>query len=156
MAYLDKEAYEAKKRYANRVHKENKENCKTLTEEQHDALSELCSIRHEVHCNKKAFFHCEDSNYKIYWDYIDDGCNGSTINKMLLNVGLPAINFGIDPLDYDCDYDFDECNDEYQDALYEVLNMAEKFNRTIEIYLEKIDETHKTKYAPTGGSRKWW
>ena len=48
MAQLNKDAYYGKMIYAGKKMAKNKE-IETLTEEQHDALSQMCSARHELH-----------------------------------------------------------------------------------------------------------
>jgi len=160
MAYLSKDTYEGKKRAAERRMTENAK-ATTLTPEQHDALSWLCTIRHQMHGNQEAFFLEESSDHSIFWGYIDSG-----INERLTSVGLSEITLKYSVID---DYvtdgtvisdldDEDEEDDEIRqdrmsEALAGVVCLAETFNRTIETYLRAVDEEHGTNYCPAGVQR---
>jgi len=160
MAFLTKEQYEGKQRAAERRMTENAKK-ETLTEEQHDALSWLCMIRHEMHGHQEAFFHEESSDHTKFWNYID-----TDINERLTKAGLSKIEFEYDELDdYNTDGfvisdlddedidDDDEREERIAEALEEIIHLAETFNTTIEDYLREIDEEHGTSYCPTGISR---
>lgn len=147
MAYFDK--YEAKANYVDKVMSENAE-IETLTEEQHDALRELCRIRHEMHCNQDDFFYSEHSNHSTFWHYIDE-----TINSILTDANLPSINFDIDICDYELDYEVDYYDEpeQFEAAYDKCIKMASHVNDLIENYLLQIDKEHGTSYCPTGFAR---
>jgi len=154
---LNEEEYERRNEAAAQRMEKNAENT-SLSEEQHEVLAELCSIRHKMHCHPNGFWISESCDYRIFFNYID-----SEINELLRNAGLPAIKFPDAtncPSDADwdmelnqSDYSDDEWEDMMDDAHHEALNFAEKINTIIEDYLKKIDEKHGTNYAPTGALR---
>lgn len=155
MGMLNKEAYERKREYAVRRMKKNAE-VKTLTEDQHDALSWLCSIRHEVHCNQSAFFYAESADSETFWNYIDDGSGTGEIAERLADADLPPLVWSFDPQDYTFDsvcYELDYTDEEIKEEAERCLEMAEKFNDDIESYLAKIDKKHGTDYCPSGWTR---
>ena len=147
MGFLDKEAYERKNEWAARKMEEQKKKCNTLTEEQHDVLSWLCTIRHEMHCNQKDFFLSESSDHKKYWDYIMD-----EINEELKRVGFRTINFG-NPEFVPTDYDYEMDGLTYEEAEKECYEATSEYNRLIEEFLGEIDSEHGTKYRPGGYGR---
>lgn len=153
MGYLSKEEYERKRAYAERKMKQNSL-IESLTEDQHEALADLCRIRHEIHSNPKGFFNIESK----VWDYIDYG-DGGIINTILENAGLEPIEFNIDPVCYPSNFDYDDEDiwdgkyKDLDDALKEIYTVVEEINNKIEEYLRIIDEAHGTKYCPTGLSR---
>lgn len=156
MAYLDKEAYERKKEWAAKRMAENAL-VETLSEEQHEALEWLCSVRHDVHCNQEDFFCDESVNSSEYWNYIDDG-DGGTIREKLTQAGLPAVEWSFNPDMYTSDslcYELDYTEEEREEERERCFEMAEKFNSDIEKYLKTIDEQHGTNYCPSGASRKF-
>jgi len=160
MAYLSKEAYEGKRRAAERRMMVNAE-VESLSLEQHDALSWLCTIRHEIHGNKEAFFHEESRFHLMFWGYIE-----TDINEKLAEAGLPKIKFEYDVIDdYNTDglvleelrgegiEDDDEIDLRIADAMFKIVFLAESFNGTIESYLREIDDEHGTNYCPAGKQR---
>lgn len=159
MAQLDKNAYYRKMIYAGKKMAANKE-IQTLTEEQHDALSQMCSARHELHTNMDRITKGSEQDYL-----------GSIIeaNGALGKSGLPIID-GIptDTTDYiDIDSireledlgeapsrdDEDEWQEWYDAEYHRIYDELSKLNKKIEKYLEQIDAEHGTHYAPTGASR---
>ena len=159
MAQLNKEAYEGKREWAAKIMAANREK-ETLTEDQCDAIEELCSFRHELHCNQKALFHTGSSDYSQYWDNIGYCGHESDINEALRKAGLPIIfNHEEDVLPTDDDVDSDEYEtdddyqEEYDELLREVLAFASGVNKEIENYLRAIDEEYGTEYAPSGATR---
>jgi len=163
MAYLDKEAYDRKADYAGRRMAENAK-IETLTEEQHDVLSWLCSLRHEMHSNQEDFFFNESGNYGKFTDAVNDDRDVQSINGQLNMAKLPKIKWTKDIYDYDTESEVYELEDhsEYADDEWdelidskrrEALRFAESVNADIEEYLRKIDEEHGTEYAPSGATR---
>ena len=166
MGYLSKEAYERKTEWAHR-HQAEQKAITMLTEEQHDFLSDVCSMRHEIHCNQDSLFNCESANYSRYWSWIDELADSAT------SIGLPHISipdFICLPNDhywnddeiidddgcvYEASLEFD--TDRYWEKLEIAQGMvsdyAEKLNNAIEDWLSAIDRKHGTQYCPRGESR---
>lgn len=148
--------YERKNEWAANRMEQNK-NIDTLTEQQHDALAWLCSIRHTIHTNQKSMFISNSVDFDL-WKYID-GVDDNTIKEKLESVGLPN-NLSWDalfvPSDYDYNMRFNEDKSWYNDydAAYEIhIDFLEKVNTDIENYLRNIDKEHGTNYAPSGHTR---
>ena len=163
MGYVDKDGYDRKREYAARRNAKNAE-IESLTEEQHEALAEVCRIRHELHTHQKSIFNCGSSEYCEMWDYMDDDCDMS-INATLKNAGLAPISLPIDPIEAPNDSDWFTIMDEDDRAQYADYDewYAETFdklcyslnevNNAIEAYLRNIDNEHGTNYCPTGATR---
>lgn len=155
MAKLSKDVYDAKAEWAAQKMLKNAE-CESLTKEQHDVLAWMCSVRHETHCNQDAFWNCEDASHKRFWDYITNFCDIGEIEKRLMEVGLPVIEWSFDYENYMTDgqcYEFEYSDDEMEEEHERCLEMAEKFNNDIESYLSQIDKEHGTSYCPSGLTR---
>ena len=178
MAYLDKEIYEKKQAFAENRNKKNAE-IETLTEDQHDTLSWICAVRHELHCNQDDVFNSESSYYSKFCDIFgDDG----TISKRLNECNLPNIELtDISDIPTSDDYyeilnenERSEWEDkaelynetakgmyhtgsslwkEQSDSYNDCIALLESLNKSIENYLAKIDKIHGTQYCPTGASR---
>lgn len=153
---------------------------KTLTEEQHDVLSWLCTIRHEFHMKKEEIW-LDNSNII---NMFDDGCSEECeINRKLKEVGLTTIDFEFSICNFPTVSDF-EClsdkeksmwedkaeqyNKENPDGWYhsaltvwkeesweyeDCIDILENLNNKIEKYLKEIDEKHGTDYCPSGYTR---
>lgn len=117
----------------------------TLTEDQHDALAKVCSIRHELHTNQKSIYRSESSKFSELINYMD-----GEIKNILLSVGLKN-DLKWNVIDLPCDYD---CEDAEQ-GLSDVYDFVAKVNKQIENYLRNIDAVHGTSYCPTGALRKF-
>ena len=147
MAHLTKEQYNRRSENAAIRMAKNAENT-SLTEEQHDALSMLCTARHELHSDKR---HAITEDYKGLKQAI------VTANIAISESGLQYMNFvGIDNSDY---IDIDSLNeieyeeDEYDSEYERISNELENLNTKIENYLSEIDSKYGTNYAPTGAQR---
>ena len=182
MSYLKKEQYEARANNAAQNMADNKD-IDTLTEEQHDALAQVCSIRHVLHGNnQKAVFFSNYANHSDWYTYLDNSFSGEqgVINTLLQEAGLPIIE-GLqlsEDLPSDNDSEFlsieemaDTCNfdnednledEDYEEAVIEAYTSygtqkcyqaAELINDLIEQYLKNIDQEHGTSYCPTGALR---
>lgn len=159
-AFHSKEVYDKKREYAARKMLKNKE-INTLTENQHDILSDLCSIRHGLHSNMNEVVLSDSSDYKDTLILINDRLVESgleKIDKIPLGHGEDFID--IDTMDGLFEYgeipedsDSDEYQDWYDEEYTRIHNELEELNKTIEKYLAKIDSIHKTSYCPTGLSR---
>ena len=158
MAYLDKKQYDYRREAAGKRMQENKE-IDTLTEDQHDILSDLCKIRHEIHSDKKNVIISDDEDYKAKL---------IRINIKLIELELLYMEFiPCDEGDYiDIDtidglYEYDEVpeddgerKDWYDNNYWRISEELEKLNHKIEKYLKEIDEQYNTNYCPTGNLRK--
>lgn len=145
-----------KQNYINKRNAQNAEIGKDsgLTEEQTDALEELCKIRHEIHSNQRDMWNAESGMYSELWGYLYDD-NSHSINSMLRRVGLPEIVFTQDYMQ-ECpnSLDYDEVFElEYDEAYFLCMDILEAINTDIENYLAGIDEQYATSYCPTGISR---
>ena len=179
MSILSREVYERKQAYANKRNRANAE-IDTLTEEQHEALAELCRIRHELHCNQDDVFNSESCEYAEFRrNFRDDG----NVFRLLDDVDLPRITV-LDISELPCSDDYYESLDadertEWEERAELVNSQSsstmkhtgfsiwveesgdyaffrkrlEVLNKQIEDYLMAIDEEHGTTYCPTGNSR---
>lgn len=157
MAYLNKKQYDYRRESAAKRMQENKE-IDTLTEDQHDILSELCKIRHKIHSDKKNVIISDDENYKAKL---------IRINIKLMELELPYMEFipcgegdyiDIDTIDGLYEYDEVPEDDEerkewYDNNYWRISEELEKLNSQIEKYLKGIDEKYNTNYCPTGNLR---
>ncbi len=164
---LSKEAWEAKERYVQRRNAQNAQ-ITTLTEEQHDLLAEVASIRHNIHSSIDNTFSVEAMDNSDI-SKLDD------INERLEAVGLPPINlpdtsFFVTSDDYDYVLTADD-RAEYEElaaengfesgfhywmensAYNEYYDQMSDLNSVMEQYLKDIDAEHGTQYAPTGWAR---
>jgi len=159
MAKLDKNAYYGKMIYAGKKMAENKE-IETLTEEQHDALSQMCSARHELHTNMDRTTKGSESDYL---GRIIEANRALEESALLPIGGIPTDT--ADYIDIDSIRELEDLGEapsrddedewqEWYDAEYSrIYDELSELNEKIEKYLEQIDAEHGTHYAPTGASR---
>jgi hypothetical protein len=143
MAKKTKKQYSRHTENAHRKHEEMK-SISSLTEEQHYASSEICSIRHELHSNQESIYKTGSSNFSKFNNYLD-----YKIKEILDEVGLKnnlSWNVDILPTDYE-----DDSN--YEDDIQEIYCFMEKVNREIESFLRSVDNMYGTEYCPTGKLR---
>lgn len=140
--YIRKDIYVANKNAKNR--KISAEN--GLTPAQHEAITYVCSFRHELHCNQEDLFYSESANFS---DFSCQICGRLT--RYLQEVDLItdrtfdySDEFFDLPIDFDCHSDA-----EYEDGLEQVHEFCEKVDADIIEFLQKIDKRYKTEYAPT-------
>lgn len=153
MAYLSKEQYDYRRESAARRMAENAE-IETLSEEQHEALAEICRMRHELHCNPESIFLTDSSDYTEYSRYVSnlDG-DERNFSRIAEEAGLPVLNIELfDDYDNDRAGEWDEDYD-YEVSLRATLDYVERLNTTIENWLRAIDEEHGTDYCPSGALR---
>lgn len=163
-------------------HARMKEECQTLTEEQHDVLSWLCEIRHDLHSEDREKIW--DNNSSVL-DPFFNGCSACEVNGHLEEVGLKPIDIDSDffmDLPNSTDYEYmlsdeereeweskaEKFNEKHPDSMFhsglslwkeesgeyiKFCDMLEDLNKSIEDYLRKIDEVHHTQYAPSGKYR---
>ena len=140
--YIRKDIYVANKNAKNReISAEN-----GLTDNQHEALTWLCSFRHELHCNQEDLFYSESANFS---DFSCQICGRLT--RHLQEVGLItdrtfdySDEFFDLPIDFDCTTD-----EEYEQGLQQVHEFCERVDADIIEFLQKIDSRYHTEYAPT-------
>ena len=180
MGVLDKQAYEGKREWAARRAAGNRENCSTLTEEQHDVLEWICTIRHDMHTSKESIW---DGNLEALRPF-DNSCGIPEIESRIKEAGLPEFCMGFDYVELVTADDYhnvisdserdkweekaEEYNSSHPDGMWhcgasmwkeesgeyeKFLNDLEFLNESIEKYLKTIDEKHGTNYAPTGYTR---
>jgi hypothetical protein len=149
-----KEIYMGKEDYARCKQEKNRE-IKTLSDEQHATLANLCRIRHDLHTNIKSLINSPECD--IDSELIE--CKDS-----MGKVGLPALQlpflhvdyFDIDNLQFIKSPDFNSPDDYlgwYNKTFEELYEQWSKVHRAIELYLLDIDSNHGTQYCPTGMSR---
>ena len=84
MGFFSKEIYERKAAWAARRMEKNSR-IKALTEEQHDTLAWLCSLRHDIHSNWVNMWSSESDEGIDLWEKYE------RINEKLSECGLSAI-----------------------------------------------------------------
>jgi len=160
MAYLTKEQYDRRRENAAARSIKNEEIAveNGMTEEQAGIISELCTARHEMHCNMDRLVH---NNDKLK-DLIE-------INSRLRESGIDFMRFipsyldageYIDIDDFDLLYeiekvpeDDDERKEWYDSNYARIYDELSQLNDDIEKYLASIDERYHTHFCPTGALR---
>ena len=151
MSILNKDQYQRRaENSAKRM--ENQKQISSLTEEQHDAIAQVCSMRHELHSNLDALLISESVNFSTFNSWLSSD-NEDSFNMILKNVGIDN-DLSWSPEDLPADdsmwSEFYSDYDEFYENEYEV---ASNIHLYIENFLRKIDEEHGTSYAPTGFQR---
>ena len=131
-----------------------------LSEEQIDAIEDICRIRHQIHSDPKApreLFGYDDYGY---WEYIDTSNLDNKIKLIILENDLPSWGWEYDFVNAPNYIDMDEVEsdedkqDIFDNGIFELSNLIEKWNNSIEYYLkDEIDKKYGTDYCPTGSSR---
>ena len=164
MAYLTKDQYFKREQNAAKRNQENAEKAagNGMSEQQQNAVKDLCSFRHDFHCNiDHIAVNDQDTRYKQ---------RAVEINERLDLLGLPTIE-GIptrreDYLDIDdlCErienahldgddlYEKDEAK-WVDDTLNEIKDMLYTAHENMEKCLSKIDKIYNTNFCPTGTLR---
>ena len=158
MAQLDKNAYYGKMIYAGKKMSANKE-IETLTEEQHDALSQMCRARHELHTNMDRITKGSqvwlasivDANYALEKSGLTPISLIPTDKSDFINID--SIRELEDLGEAPSRDDEDEWQEWYDAEYSRIYDELAELNRKIEKYLEQIDIEHGTYYAPSGASR---
>jgi len=148
---MEKEEYERREMAAQRRMKEQKE-ITTLSEEQHDLISEICAIRHKLHVFGKKYYYLENGDNDTFSDFFEN------INFRLIELDLPPIEGipRIDEFPNDCDrYNgvIDNTDEDEEENYNEFLSMMDDVNNNVEEWLHHIDRIYDTSYAPTGAYR---
>lgn len=163
MAYLNKEQYDKRQRAAQERNARNADKAmlQGMTEEQADAVQELCGFRHEFHCNVEKIAKSDEYSYR-YFAKLEE------INGNLADLGLPTFKHK-DWEDYDnieiCtslpeDYDMPDRDenekawlDWYDEQMSRIIDDLNDLNDAIEEVLSEIDTKYHTNFAPTGAQR---
>jgi hypothetical protein len=165
--YYSKDIYQRKEEWAAKRMAKNAEN-ENLTEEQHDALADLCRLRHEFHTSLDNIATGNDNNnVKRHLEEVNDRLDDLNLGrcKAIDDVQeLADMNTVVEfKDDYDCpkeedfenDDDYQKAYDDWRDDMYtEVYNDFNNINNEIETYLRNIDKKYGTNYAPSGMSRE--
>ena len=114
-------------------HARMKEECQTLTEEQHDVLSWLCEIRHDLHSeNRDSIW----SNNSSVLEPFDNSSEYPEVNKRLEEVGLNPIDidshFFIN-LPNSTDYEYILSDEERAEKRFQ--NLLDEINKYIDYLL---------------------
>lgn len=160
MAKLNKDQYFARGLAAGNRMRNNEEilSDKGVSEEVADLLSELCTLRHNIHSNIDRMIYRNESGY--FEDLI-------RINGELKDQGFAVMDFCPTSTDSFIDIDdiyireeiegmnseSEDYQDWYDDAYHEIYEQYEELNRKIEGYLADVDKKYDTNYCPTGAQR---
>ena len=162
MAKLKKEQYAYRRESAARRAYKNEDIAVEygMTEEQAALISELCSLRHELHTHMDAVTK-NDHDLSIKGQLVK-------LARKIEEVGLPQVpNIPIGECDYididDIDELFEiddwpesgtqEWQDKYDNEYFRIYNELEELNKDIEKYLAEIDKQYGTSWCPTGALR---
>lgn len=133
---LPKEVYEKRKEYVEKVMSNNKK-IDILTEEQHDALAELCKRRHRLHSSLITI-----KNVQRFYNHL------TKINNQLKESGMSLIMEFVPE-------EINNLGPEIKQQLKEnQFKHLLKLHDKIEKYLKKIDKAYGTNYCPTGYLRE--
>ena len=162
MAYLTKDDYYRRELAAGRRMAQNAE-IETLTQEQHDVISDFCSFRHKFHTGMSRIVY---NNGEAFTELIRLNGEFQELGLPIME-GIPTYNdsyINIDDInsltDYDEEYSEVEFDDDeekrlewvqkHYDRIYDELS---ELHKKMEKHLERIDEEYGTTYAPTGALR---
>jgi hypothetical protein len=152
MGYLNKAQYDYRRESAAKKMREQR-SITSLTEEQHEALSDVCRIRHELHCSMEDRFYTGSCNFSAHWHYCNNDYD-SSIYAILKNVGLENNLFwNNEEIPNDMDWEDYEEWDCWEDAYQACYDFCGNINKEIEQYLRNVDKKHGTEYAPSGSLR---
>lgn len=160
MGHLNKQQYERRRENAVSRNIKNEEVAVAngMTQEQAELISELCSMRHNLHSNIEHLVYDSSEELK---ELIE-------LNIRLKDSGLEPMDFvpldasdEFDSIDYidvlleveDVPEDEEERKEWYTDKTFKIHEQWDDMNRKIEAYLSEIDGKYNTKYAPTGALR---
>ena len=162
MAYLSKQQYDRRRENAAQRALDNEQIAQQngMTAQQAELISRLCSLRHDIHCNKDGIIKSDEEGYKR---------KILTLNEQLYNAGMGGIAtvptstddyIDIDTIDElreieDVPTDDEERQAWYDDNYERISNDLEALNTNIEHYLADIDKQYNTHYAPTGALRNF-
>lgn len=160
MAFLKKEQYEYRREAAaeRNMRNELKAVDNGMTAKQAELISELCSLRHKLHCSMDSIV--KDNDGDIYKRFV-------SLEERMEESGLPELGGSrtleemddMDGLifyygeDVPQDHDSAEFQEWYKEEYSRIYDELSDVNDTIEKYLKKIDDKYKTSFCPTGTLR---
>ena len=162
MAYLKKEQYDYRRESAAKRAADNEAIAieHGMTEKQAELISELCSLRHELHSNMDKVTK-SDSQLDIKGQLVE-------LARKIDEEGLPQVPgipiaecdyIDIDSLEELLEYDAwpesgtQEWQDKYDDEFWRIHGELSNLNSEIEKYLADIDKQFGTSWCPTGALR---
>lgn len=118
-----------------------------LTEEGHESVAKIHSMRHAIHINQKALFNTGSSDYKTFNNFLEDD-----IHELMESV-KPEVKYN-DVFDSNHAIDLDDYTDDDGDFSYELQEkaylefekMMDKVNENIRDWIERVNEKFGTKY----------
>lgn len=163
MAHFTKDQYQAKNEWAAQRMSSNKE-IATLTEDQHETIAAICTLRHEAHTNFEEFWNPKGTSklsclFPCEWETED-----CAINNMLSEAKLPSIRWSTQRTysnspsiedfceEIDDNMDKDEKNEILDDMKNDLQETLNKLDQDVRDYLAYIDSIHNTNYAPARGN----
>ena len=157
MGHLNKYQYSYRNESASRRVIENSRNS-ALTDEQHEALSNLCKARHELHSNIDSCIINDCHGYKKELIVCNIAIGESGLSDMSF---IPSdITDYIDIDDFQCLYEIETVPEDemekqnwYDDNYSRIYSELELLNSNIEKFLREIDVKYGTNYCPTGNLR---
>lgn len=154
MARLTQEQYDYRREAAAQRNSDNEEIAikNGITEEQADLISEICGMRHEIHCSGNSLYHTESGDFDRLWSWV------RRIDARLIEFNLPLTKVSSDGefAPDDCDrYNgvIEDTDEAEQDNLEQFHEYMSEINSKIESFLRIIDEKYDTSFAPTGALR---
>jgi hypothetical protein len=144
--------YEAKMRYVDSKNRANQQNS-NLTQEQHEAIQLVCSMRHELHSNLEDLIISESSNFSRFSDWLIS--ETESFKAILDRAGIQNdLQWNPEDLpDDDSIYAELGIYEDYEDFYYQAYEVASDIHNHIENTIRNIDSKYATSYAPTGLAR---
>lgn len=157
MAHLSQQQYAQRNENAARKMSKNSE-IESLTPEQHEALSNLCTVRHEFHCDLDHVVWSDDRKNKKKLVEANIALAESGLSAMSFIPTHPEDYIDIDTIDElyeieDVPEDDNEREEWRSDNYYRIMGELSELHNKIEDYLRNIDSEHGTQYCPTGALR---
>lgn len=157
---MEKEEYERRNRNAAARMAANKEIAQCLSEEQCDALEEICAIRHRIHvAGASELFNTESPEAELMEELEGQGIVASL--KKLFSEASVIEDVRLWDIPDDSDWfeelvdkeDYDDYEDYRNQSLSYIADVLNRWNNQIEKFLGLIDAKYGTSYHPTGFQR---
>jgi hypothetical protein len=161
MAYLNKDQYDYRRESAAKRGADSSEVAVNngMTEEQAELIVELCSLRHEFHCNIGRMGISDNTDIKDNLIRINGKIKESGIDYMKFIPTDKSDYIDIDTIDLlieigedipEDDIERGEWREKELERIYEELYVL---HDKIESYIKDIDKKYNTNFAPTGALR---
>lgn len=131
-----------------------------MTREQAELVSEMCTLRHELHCNIERLAESCEGGLLRKIDQLNERINESGLQGVQFSAdnGEVAMIDDIDSLmsyadDIPQDHDSAEYTAWYYENHYRIICELLQANNEIEWWLKDIDERYHTQFCPTGQQR---